>query len=63
MTKHRAETIAARRSYENRVEREPDQLHDYIPSRKPDDDDCSVCGRSWDAAIHVPIDPDEPEVQ
>ena len=41
---------------------DPAAMHDYLPSRKPDDDTCSICGRDWDAPLHTPIGPDEPEV-
>ena len=40
--------------------RNPDELHDYVPSRKPDDDSCSICGREWPAAVHIPIGPEDP---
>lgn len=42
-----------------RLERDPDSIHDYIPRRQPGNDMCRICGKSWDAAVHVPLEADE----
>lgn len=59
MSHHSQASIAARRHSRLR-QHDPNDLHDYLPSRQPENDLCSVCGRVYDAAVHIPIGPEDP---
>ena len=56
---HSQASIESRRQSHPRP-RHPDELHDYVPDRRIDHDECSVCGRLWENAIHIPIGPEDP---
>ena len=57
---HSQTSIDNRRRYAARRERQPDEIHDYRPDRRIDHDECAICGRVYDAAVHVPLGPDDP---
>ena len=66
---HHSQTSIDNRRNSHPRPRDPDEIHDpvragsghdYYPSRKPDDDTCSVCGRVYNAAVHIPIGPEDP---
>ena len=29
--------------------------HDYLPDRRPEHDECVICGAAYEAAVHSPI--------
>jgi hypothetical protein len=59
---HSQASIAARHQVwlSRQRERDPDVVHDFLPSRKIDDDTCSVCHKAWENAVHIPIGPEDP---
>lgn len=62
MTTWRAQSVQNRPGERHRKTPDPEQLHDFYPSRQPDDDTCTVCHRAWEASVHIPIGPDEPDI-
>ena len=45
----------------HRKEPDPNQVHEFLPSRKLDDDTCVVCHREFEDQHHPPIGFDELE--